>query len=137
MRDFSGEFDLIAPLWGAPEPAIQRQLIEKLLSEEARIDFIIGNGVAAIEAAKLLQTMGLDDEIKVLSTYVSPPVREMIQQGHITAAPTDRGALLGALAVQLTIRHIEGDPASTPFRIAPNVILCTKEMLHLPTGAHC
>ena len=137
LRDFPGEFELIEPQWGATEPGVQRALVEEMLSTYSRVDYIVGNGVAAVEAAKLLETMGLADEIMVLSTYASPPVRQMLEQGRIAAAPSDRGAVLGQLAIQLTLQKIADPAGNAPFRIAPHVVLCTQQTLRSQMGTHC
>lgn len=138
-RAFEGDLEMLPPAWGSPEAAIQRRLTEEILEGHQRIDYLVGNAVAALEAVDLLEAMGRDHEVTVVSTYYTDGLREAIAQGKIAAAPSDRTELLGRLAVGMMTRLLDGEVPGTdfPFRAGPEVPLVTAanlETLFPPRG---
>ncbi|MCO7226384.1 substrate-binding domain-containing protein [Pleionea sp. CnH1-48] len=130
LRSFSGEFELIEPRWGTPEAEKQRELIEDVMAKNIHVDYIVGNAVAAEQAAHILATMGHEDITQVFATYYSPALTDEIERGLVKAAPSDQPQLLGRLALQMAIKFInKPKPDSLPFRIAPNIPMCSKRNL--------
>ena len=123
VRDYPSGLDFIEPVWDNPTPIKQRKALEKTLSKYNQIDYIVGNAVAASEAVKLLQTMGQENDITIVSTYFNPAIRTLLEQGKIAAAPSDQPDVLGRIAVSMISSLLSGKKIGKdiPFRVAPNI----------------
>ena len=100
LRDYPSGLDFIEPVWDNPTPIKQRKALEKTLSKYNQIDYIVGNAVAASEAVKLLQTMGQENDITIVSTYFNPAIRTLLEQGKKVVVLVDEAQALADVTLE-------------------------------------
>lgn len=121
-----------APLYGDTRPKVQKnRLLFYFANKENRAtDYIVGNAVAAVEAVKYLQANNkINPNTKIVSTYMTAPLYDLIKKGAIEAAPYDQPLLLSRLALDMMIRILNGEKAGKdfPFRASPPYIMLTED----------
>jgi protein TorT len=72
------------------------------------VDYIVGNALMAEAAISTLRNRGLDNDIKIISTYFTPAVYRGIRRGRILAAPTDAPVIQGRISIDQAVRILEG-----------------------------
>ncbi len=123
LSDSSAE--IIATRFGDTGLEQQVLLVEDVLDTVPDVDYLVGSGPMAEAAISVLRARGLNDQIGVVSTYVSHGVYRGIKRGRILAAPTDFAVLQGRLAVELAVRAIEGK--LTIRHAGPRILTLTPE----------
>lgn len=132
FREFKGRFSLVEPEWGTPQADVQRELIEKVLSSTAVVDYIVGNAVAASEAANLVKVMGLEAQIGVYSTYYSDTLIDQMRTQAISGVLSDQPKLLGQLALRTALEYLQNPAADLPDLVSPSIVVCDANNLCLP-----
>ncbi|GGI72995.1 TMAO reductase system periplasmic protein TorT [Shewanella gelidii] len=87
----------------------RKQLLQLL--EQQTPDYIIGGAVAIEAAVSVLRQKGLSDEVKLLSSYFSPALWRALYRNKVIYSNDDRVVLQGKLAIDITVRELEGEPA--------------------------
>ncbi|MFW8595888.1 TMAO reductase system periplasmic protein TorT [Cribrihabitans neustonicus] len=86
---------------------IQVRLVEEALDEVPDLDFIAGSAPAAEAAVSVLRARGLQDQVQIVSDYMTHAVYRGVLRNRIIATPTDLPVLQGRLAIELAVRAIE------------------------------
>ena len=107
-------------LYGDTGAKTQSTLIKRAFHYNKKIDYLVGNAVMAEVAPKILQQLSKKDT-QVVSTYIIPKVYEMIKEGKVLAAPSDKGVLQARIAVDMLQKILdEKKPGKDfPFRTGP------------------
>lgn len=100
--------EIVVEKWGDTGKEIQVALVEEALEEHPEIDYIIGTAPTAEAAVSILRARGLQDQIGVISDYMTHAVYRGIQRNKIIGAPTDFPVIQGQLAIEMAVRAIEG-----------------------------
>lgn len=132
MRDFPGEIQILPPVWGATQPDVQRKLVVNSLKNYRMVDYIVANGVAAVEVVEVLEKMGNKEDTYVISTYYSPGVDQYLTSGEILMAPDIQLDKIGVTAVDVALRYLDTPPSDReklPFLTAPEILVRAKERL--------
>lgn len=87
---------------------IQVRLVEEALDEVPDLDYIAGSAPAAEAAVSVLRARGMQEQVHVVSDYMTHAVYRGVLRDRIIAAPTDFPVLQGRLAVEMAVRAIEG-----------------------------
>jgi periplasmic protein TorT len=106
----AGDINVVATKYGDTGKEVQLKLIEDVLEANPDIQYIVGTSPTAEAAVGLLKDKGLQDKIKVLAYYFTPPVYQGIKDGTILAAPTDSAVLQGRIAIDQVVRILENKP---------------------------
>lgn len=106
LRGSSAE--VVVSKFGDTGREIQVRLVEEALDDFPDLDYIVGSAPTAEAAVSLLRARGLDEQILIVSDYMSHAVYRGIRRGRILAAPTDFPILQGRLAIEMAVRAIEG-----------------------------
>ncbi len=124
---FSGKINILAVKWGDTGKNVQLELIENALKTFPKVDYIVGNAVAADAAVGPIAEQGRK-EVKVVSTYIIPPLYEKIKDGSVAAAPSDLTVTQGQMAVDAMVRILNGEVPGKdfPFRAGPIIPTITK-----------
>jgi periplasmic protein TorT len=120
---------VLPPLYGDTRPDVQRMRLETLnRAENQKIDYIVGNAVAAVEAVDYLRVHRvLHPHTSIVATYITPTVYEQIEKGAIRAAPSDQTVSQCIIAVDMLVKILNGLKAGVdfPFRASPHIPLIT------------
>ncbi len=99
--------DVVASRYGDTGMAVQSALINEVLDRYSdELDYIVGTGVTAEAAVKILRKRGLNKRIKIISYYLTPGVYRDILRGRILASPTDSTVIQGRIAVDQLVRIV-------------------------------
>lgn len=113
--------EVVSTKWGDTGKEIQRTLVQEAIEENPEIDYIVGNALMAEAAISILREKGLNDRIKILSTYLTPGVFRGIRRNRIIASVTDSPVLQGRLSIDQAIRILEN--AAYEKHVGPQVVL--------------
>lgn len=130
IKKFPGKIDILAVKWGDTGKAVQLKLIENALQTFPKIDYLIGNAVAADAAVGPVAEQGRKD-VKIVSTYIIPPLYDKIKKGQVAAAPSDLTVTQGQMAVDMMVRILNGEKPGKdfPFRAGPIIPTITKKTI--------
>lgn len=132
LKEDGRSVTVLAPLYGDTRPEVQRMRLGFLLNrqENHRVDYIIGNAVAALEAVTYLKNnKNMHPNAKIVSTYLTPPLYDFIKKGDIRAAPYDQTIIICQIALDMMVRLLNGDKPGKdfPFRAGPDYVLITTD----------
>lgn len=102
-----GAVSIVTTRYGDTGREIQVGLVEEVLDQSLEIDYIVGSAPTAEAAVSLLRARGLQDDILIVSDYVTHAVFRGLHRDRIIAAPTDFPVLQGRLAIETAVRAIE------------------------------
>jgi protein TorT len=102
--------EVVVTKWGDTGKEIQRTLVQEALESNQDIDYIVGNALTAEAAISILRQLGKEEQIGIVSTYLTPAVYRGIRRGRILAAPTDAPVLQGRISINQAVRVLEGRP---------------------------
>lgn len=119
--------NILAVKWGDTGKGVQLKLIENSLQTFPKIDYLVGNAVAADAAVGPVRDMKRKD-VKIVSTYIIPPLYDKIGKGLVAAAPSDLTVTQGQMAVDMMVRILNGEKPGKdfPFRAGPIIPTITK-----------
>ena len=129
MKQFDGKVNMLAVKWGDTGKNVQLDLIENSLKTFPKVDYLVANAVAADAAVGPLAETGRAKSVKVVSTYIIPPLYEKIKKGTVAAAPSDLTVTQGRMAVDAMVRILNGQKPGKdfPFRAGPNIPTLTQK----------
>ncbi|WP_264214035.1 TMAO reductase system periplasmic protein TorT [Leisingera thetidis] len=87
---------------------IQVRLVEEALDEVPDLEYIAGSAPSAEAAVSVLRARGKQQQVQVVSDYMTHAVYRGVLRDRIVAAPSDFPVLQGRLAVEMAVRAIEG-----------------------------
>ncbi|MES0870818.1 TMAO reductase system periplasmic protein TorT [Pseudovibrio sp. SCP19] len=119
--------NLLNTRYGDTGKLIQLSLIEEELEGGTAPDYLIGTGVSAEAAIGALKVRGLSEDIEVVSGYLTHGVFRGIKRGKIIASPTDQPVMQGMMAIDQSIRLLEGKPYLKHY--APEILMVTKDSI--------
>lgn len=123
------ESDIIvsATYWGDNSKELQRNLIQDALQSE-KLDYLVGGAVAIEVAISELASRKMQNQVKLVSTYLSHAVYRGLLRKRVLFSPTDKMVLQGRLSIQQAIGYLNKSPL--PFRLSPTIEALTPK--HLP-----
>ncbi len=132
VEKFKGKVNILAVKWGDTGKNVQLGLIEDALQTFPKIDYLVGNAVAADAAVGPLKETGRAKDVKVVSTYIIPPLYDKIKAGTVAAAPSDLTVTQGQMAVDMMVRVLNGEKPGKdfPFRAGPIIPTITKKTIN-------
>lgn len=103
--------EVVVTRYGDTGAVVQSGLLNKVLDDySGELDYIVGTGVTAEVAVKVLRKRGLSKSIKIISYYLTPNVYRYILRGKIVASPTDSTVIQGRIAVDQLVRVLTNRP---------------------------
>ena len=104
--------------WGDTGKAIQLKLVEETLLNHASgpepdFKYIVGTGTTIEAAVGALRARKLGKKINLVSTYYTPGIDMFIKRGLISMAPSDQMISQAIIAVDQTVRLLEGKQMAT------------------------
>lgn len=125
---FPGSVDIVDVTWGDTGTTVQSELIRNTLAEHPNLNYLVGNAVAAQVAPEILTSLGRNKNVTVVSTYIIPPLYDLIKKGSVAAAPSDLTVFQGRMAVDMIVRLLNGEKPGQhfPFRSGPFIPVITR-----------
>ena len=104
--------------WGDTGKSIQLQLVQETLQNlasgpEPEFKYIVGTGTTIEAAVGALRARKLQNKIKLVSTYYTPGIDIFIKRGLISMAPSDQMISQAKIAVDQSVRLLEGIEMAT------------------------
>ncbi len=132
LKDETRSVTVLPPLYGDTRPEVQKMRLNFLLNRQENhdVDYIVGNAVAALEAAAYLErNRAVHPDAKIVSTYITPSLYDLIKKGDILAAPYDQTMILCRIALDMMVRLLNGETPGRdfPFLASTDYILITTE----------
>lgn len=100
--------ELIASSHGDNDRNVQRTLLQQVLDQHPDLDYIVGSAVLAEVAVNELRKRNLSQPPQIISHYLSHGVYRGLKRGKILMVNTDQMVLQGRLAVDQSVRYLEG-----------------------------
>lgn len=101
--------EIVATKWGDTGRDVQLGLIEDTLQSDPNIDWIVGVAPAAEAAYGAVKEAGRQGKTKIASTYQTEAVADGVRKGTIDYSGNDNVVWMGAMAVDLAVRELEGE----------------------------
>lgn len=98
--------EVVKLIWGDPGKAVQIPLIEDALQAYPDIDYIVGIAPAIEGAMQVVKEKGRQD-IKLISSYMTPETEKAVRKGKILASVTDFTAGQAKVAIDQLVRILE------------------------------
>lgn len=130
----SSRVDLVAVKWGDTGKGTQTSIIQNVMNAHPKLDYLVGNAVAADAATDVLSDMK-GKKPQIVSTYLTPPVYQDVKEGKIGSASDDFPQRQGRMAIDAAVRILNGQKPGVdfPFRAGPEIISLTpKNIGHHP-----
>ncbi len=99
----------LAVKWGDTDKAVQLPLVEDLVMTYGdKLDYVVGNALAAVAAIAVVDERGLEDQIRIISTYTTPEAADYLLKGDIFSATCDRPTDQWVMSVDMAVDYLEG-----------------------------
>ncbi|EKO3532976.1 TMAO reductase system periplasmic protein TorT [Vibrio fluvialis] len=113
-------------LWADNDKELQRNLVQQVI-EQPGIDYIVGSAVAIEAAISELRNANKQQQIQLVSTYLSHGVYRGLLRDRVAFAPSDRMVEQGRLSVRQAAHYLRGE--SYQHHAAPEIAKLTPETL--------
>lgn len=113
---------LLETKYGDTGKSVQLKMVEDALQTYDKIDAIFGVGVAASVAVPALEEAGRTDETKVMAWHISADMFHLLKRGDIEATVTHYPVDMARVAVDETVRILEGKPYMKTVFMEPAVV---------------
>ena len=128
----SKNIKVYSPIFGDTGIVTQKGLIKRLIYKHKKIDYLVGNAVAASIAPEVLSSLNKNknkNKIKIVSTYIIPEVYDLIKKGKVAAASSDMTIVQGKIALDMIVKILNGKKPGVDFafRAGPNIPVVTKD----------
>ncbi len=123
---------IVGPFYGDTRPGVQAMRIRHTLgqSENQDIDYVIGCATAVSEAVNYLeQNRDKLKKTKIVSTYITDAVYDLIKKGDVLASPSDQTIQQTTLALDMMVRLLNGEQPGKdfPFRTGPVIPVISEQ----------
>lgn len=123
-----GKVTIIANLYGEAQPLPQSRLINFVLKNKEKIDYIIANPIAAEQAVRIYEKYKHEHPgLKIFSFFLTPEIYYKVASGAISYAPTDFAVTKGEISLELLVKVIESkagayDRSKLPFLVQTKLV---------------
>ncbi|MBT6206757.1 MAG: substrate-binding domain-containing protein [Francisellaceae bacterium] len=120
-----GRVTMVANLPGEMQALPQARLVDFVLKNKERVNFIVANPIAAQQATKIYHKYNYDhNDLKIYSLYMTPEIYPQIVTGEIFLAPIDFAVTKGEISLGLLVKNLEiakgiYKKSEIPYRVEP------------------
>jgi len=105
--------EILETRWGDTGKVIQLELVENILQamtsgESVDLDYIVGTAATIEGAVGSIRERGLEKQIKLVAYYYTPGMHIFLKRGSVAMAPSDQMITQARIAIDQTIRLLEG-----------------------------
>lgn len=129
LKNENQKINISNPFYGDTRPEVQRLRVVSVLEKNNDYDYLVGCAPAVIEAEKFIAT---DKEkfknIKIVSTYITNEVYDLIQKGTVLASSSDQTIEECRIALDMMVRILNGEKPGIdfPFQSGPEIPIISK-----------
>lgn len=120
---------IVTTKWGLTDQSVQLKIVENVLQAYPDVQWIVGNALGADAAVGAVKAAGKSGKVKIASTFETEPVYDRIVRGSVEAVPNDGVVLGGAIAVDLAVKLLNGQPNVKGLGIAVIPTMITRTSL--------
>lgn len=102
----ASSMNVVDTKYGDTDKNTQLRLVEDTLQANSGVSIIAGNAVAADAAA----AAGLNKNATIIGSYMTPETLTNIESGKVACAATDQPAVQARVAIDMTVRLLQGIP---------------------------
>lgn len=110
LEDSGSDVVVAATQYGDMQKNAQIKLVEDGLATYPDLKYIVGSSQAAEASMQIIREQGREDEIQLLSAWITPAIDQAIQDGKVLATVTDSTAIQPRIAIDQAVRILEGKP---------------------------
>lgn len=124
------KIDISEPFYGDTRPTVQLLRIVSVLEKNNDYDYVVGCAPAVIQAEKFIEK---DKEkfknIKIVSTYITSEIYDLINKGTVLAAPSDQTIEQCRISLDMIVRILNGEKPGIdfPFQSGPEPPIISKD----------
>ena len=123
---------IVGPFYGDTRPGVQAMRIRHTLGQSGNqdIDYVIGCATAVSEAVNYLeQNRDKLKKVKIVSTYITDVVYDLIEKGAVLASPSDQTIQQTMPALDMMVRVLNGEQPGKdfPFRTGPIIPVISEQ----------
>ncbi|MFA0439501.1 TMAO reductase system periplasmic protein TorT [Vibrio sp. 10N.286.49.C2] len=115
-------------LWADNDKELQRNLVQQVIETRPNLQYVVGSAVAIEAAISEVRTANLQDQIDLLSIYLSHGVYRGLLRDKVQFAPTDKMVEQGRLSVQQATFYLRSEPYG--YDLAPDIETLTPAHLN-------
>lgn len=112
---------IIDTKYGPTDKSSQIKLVEDGLEANPNVTYLVGNAVAIEAAAQVVRERGLKN-VKLVATYQTSGVIDLLKAGRVSAVGVDSNGIEARIALDQTVRILDGKEF-TPFIVMKGVIV--------------
>ncbi len=124
------DIHVVSTLWADNDKELQRNLVQNVI-DMGNVDYIIGSAVAIEAAISELRSAGKEDEIGLISVYLSHGVYRGLLRNKVLFAATDKMVAQGRLSIIQAARYLRQQPYEK--HASPDITPLTPETLYEET----
>ena len=127
-RHAKTSFDIVAQGWGGWNNNGGLAAMEDILVAHPYVNVLLAeNDAMALGAMKVIQQMGMEDQITVLGFDGQKEAYEMIQAGRFAVTAQNSPQILGETMVELIARHLNGEEIDK-VNYTPSVLISSRNV---------
>lgn len=129
FRNENQEINISEPYYGDTRPSVQRLHIKSVLEKNNNYDYVVGCAPAAVEAEKFIAShKDKYDNIKIVSTYITSEVYDLINKGSVLASPSDQTIDQCRISLDMIVKILNGKKPGIdfPFISGPEIPIITQ-----------
>ena len=129
LKKENQKIDISDPYYGDTRPNVQQLRVVSVLEKNNDYNYVVGCAPAVIQAEKFIAK---DKEkfknTKIVSTYITSEVYDLINKGTVLAAPSDQTVEQCRIALDMIVRILNGEKPGIdfPFQSGPEIPIISK-----------
>ncbi|MHC1685865.1 MAG: TMAO reductase system periplasmic protein TorT [Clostridiaceae bacterium] len=130
LKKENQKIDISAPYYGDSRPKVQLLRVVSVLQKNNDYDYVVGCAPATVQAEQYInKNIEKFKNVKIVSTYISNEVYDLIVKGTVLAAPSDQTIEQCRVALDMMVKILNGEKPGEdfPFQSGPNIPIISKE----------
>lgn len=124
LKKENQKIDISDPFYGDTRPNVQLLRVVSVLEKNNDYNYVVGCAPAVIQAEKFIaKDKEKFKDTKIVSTYITSEVYDLIHKGTVLAAPSDQNIAQCRIALDMIARILNGEKPGIdfPFQSGPEI----------------
>lgn len=130
LKKENQRIDISEPYYGDTRPKVQLLRIVSVLERNSDYDYVVGCAPAVVEAEKFIaKNKEKFKNTKIVSTYISGEVYNLIDKGTVLASPSDQTIVQCRIALDMIVKILNGQKPGIdfPFQSGPDIPIISQD----------